>query len=246
MQNLTQDSLPTFVCVEFMDQSGDEIFFVCDWVPRAGSTTFYLPAITDLGMGYTGAAVIQSFQQVDYPGSHHADGEPIFAVVDLKKTKVYDVALPGWRHTIPGEIQGGAYNARAEIDKTGTGPIMLPFLARAKDDEGVTSLIAIRNNSNCNDIKLELEVRKGTGTVITYVTTFWLHTGHINLINLANLGSVIPGFAGSGTVEVIDVQQLCDRNNDGQVDPEPVMPSVVVVNKGSGPGDITMVYKGIR
>jgi len=60
------------------------------------------------------------------------------------------------------------------------------------------------------------------------------------------VGSVIPGFVGAGTVEVTDVQQLCDKDNDGQIDQEPAMPSVVVVNRGTGPGDITMIYEGIR
>jgi uncharacterized repeat protein (TIGR01451 family) len=248
VQNLTQHSQPTFVTVEFFDASGDSILYVGDWVCRAGGTTFYLPAITDLGInypaGYAGAAVIQSHAQVDYPGGRH-DGQPIFAVVDIKKSKVYDETKPGWRHTMPGETQGGAYNALAEGEKTATSGIMLPSLAKARGDQGVTSLIAVRNNANCNDIRLELEVRDGTGEVVTYLTNFWLSPGHIKLIDLANVGTVNPGFIGAGTVEVTDVRQLCDTNADGHVDPTPTMPSVVVVNKGVGPGDISSVYEGL-
>jgi len=221
------------------------ILFLGDWVCLHGGTTFYMPAVTSLGMQYAGAAVIQSHAQVDYAGGVHG-GEPIFVVVDLKKTKVYDEALHRWRHTVPGEIQGGAYNARAESDTEGAGPIFLPFLAKAKNDQGVTSLIAVRNNSNCNKLGLKLEVRKGTGTMITYVHNFWLSAGHVRLIDFADLGNVNPGFAGSGTIEITDVEQLCDLDNDGQEDQEPVMPSVVVVNRGAGSGDITAVYKGIR
>jgi len=245
VQNLTQHSLPTFVTVEFFDSSGDSILFLGDWVPRAGGATFYLPAVVDLGMGYAGAAVIQSHQQVDYPGQHHPNGEPIFAVVDLKKTKMYDEALHRWRHTIAGEIQGGAYNALAEGEKKEASAVMLPFLAKAKNDQGVTSLIAVRNNSNCNQIELKLEVRKGTGTVVSYVHVFNLPPGHVKLIDLANVGSVNPGFVGAGEVRVIDVEQLCDVDNDGHMDEAPTMLSVVVVNKGAGPGDITSVYEGI-
>jgi hypothetical protein len=244
VQNLTQHSLPTFVTVEFFDASGDSILFLGEWVCRAGGATFYLPVVTDLGMEYAGAAVIQSHSQVDYPGGEH-DGQPIFAVVDLKKTRVYDETLHRWRPTVPGEIQGGAYNALAEGEKKATTAIMLPHLAKARDSQGVTSLIAVRNNSNCNDIGLKLEVREGTGTVVSYVTDFWLSPGHIKLIDLANVGSVNPGFVGAGMVEVTNVHQLCDTDGDGQPDQEPVMPSVVVVNKGTGPGDITAVYEGI-
>jgi hypothetical protein len=242
VQNLTLDSQPTFVTVEFFDSKGDSILFIGDWVCRNEGTTFYLPAIVDLGIEYVGVAVIQSHAQVDFPGESH-DGEPIFAVVDLKKTKVYDPTLPGWRHTIVGETQGGAYNAHAESEKERASPIMLPFLAR--DYQGVTSLIAVRNNSNCNDIGVRLEVRKGSGTVVTYVDNFWLSAGHIKLIDLGSVGSVNPNFSGAGMVEVATVEQLCDTNGDGRLDQEPIMPAVVVVNKGTGPGDITWVYEGI-
>ncbi len=244
VQNLTQHSMPTFVTVEFFDQSGDSILFLGEWVCRAGGTTFYLPAVTDLGMEYAGAAVIQSHSQVDYPGEDH-DGQPIFAVVDLKKTKVYDESLPGWRHTMPGEIQGGAYNALAEGEKKEASAVMLPSLSKAFNGQGETSLIAVRNNSNCNDIELKLEIREGVGTVVSYVTDFWLSPGHIKLVDLANLGSVNPGFVGAGTVEVVNEHQLCDTDGDGSKDRTPTMLSVVVVNKAAGPGDITSVYEGI-
>ncbi len=244
VQNLTQHSMPTFVTVEFFDQSGDSILFLGEWVCRAGGTTFYLPAVTDLGMEYAGAAVIQSHSQVDYPGEDH-DGQPIFAVVDLKKTKVYDESLPGWRHTMPGEIQGGAYNALAEGEKKEASAVMLPSLSKAFNGQGETSLIAVRNNSNCNDIELKLEIREGVGTVVSYVTDFWLSPGHIKLVDLANVGNVNPGFRGAGTVEVTNVRQLCDTDADGAKDLTPTMLSVVVVNKATGPGDITSVYEGI-
>jgi hypothetical protein len=234
--------------VEFFDQSGDSILFLGDWVCRAGGKTFYLPAVTDLGVnypaGYVGAVEIQSHAQVDYPGGMH-DGQPIFAVIDLKKTKMYDEDLHRWRHTLPGETQGGAYNALSETDKEATRAIMLPHLAKAKDGQGVTSLIAVRNNSNCNDIALKLEVTNRVGTTVTYVTSFYLSTRHVKLIDLADVGTINPGFVGAGTVEVTYVEQLCDEDADGHIDEAPIVPSVVVVNKGVGSGDITEVYKGI-
>jgi len=229
VQNLTQESLPTFVTVEFFDHSGDSILFLGDWVCPAGGATFYLPAIAGLGVEYAGAAVIQSHRQVGYPGGEGTDGQPIFAVVDLKKAGL--------------DAQGGSYNAQAESEKMGASAIVLPFLAR--DYQGVTSLIAVRNSSNCNDIKLKLEVRDETGAVVSLVDGFWLRAGHVELIDLANAGSVASGFAGAGIAEVTDVQQLCDTAGDGDVDQSPTMPSVVVVNTGAGPGDVTWVYEGI-
>ncbi len=233
VQNLTQESLPAFVTVEFFDQSGDSILFLGDWVCPAGGATFYLPAIAGLGGEYTGAAVIQSHRQVGYPSGEETNGQPIFAVVDLKKAGM--------------DAQGGSYNAQAESEKMGASAIMLPFLAR--DYQGVTSLIAVRNSSICNDIQLKLELRDETGAVVSLVGNFWLRAGHVKLIDLASLDSVAPGFAGAGIAEVTDVQQLCDTDGDGQVDQSPTMPSVVVVNKGAGSEGqseaVTSVYEGI-
>jgi hypothetical protein len=133
VQNLTQASQPTFVTVDFMDQSGNEILFAGDWVCRNGSITFYLPAIVDLGVefpfGYVGAAEIKSHLQVDYPGKPH-DGEPIFAVVDIKKTQMWDPDLEIWRRTIAGETQGGAYNAHPESEKVNATGWAMPFIAK--------------------------------------------------------------------------------------------------------------------
>ena len=229
VQNLTPESLPTFVTVEFFDSKGDSILFLGDWVCPAGGATFYLPAIAGLGVEYAGAAVIQSHSQVGYPGGEETEGQPIFAVVDLKKAEM--------------DAQGGSYNAYAESENMGASAIVLPFLAR--DHQGVTSLIAVRNSSNCNDIELKLEVRDETGAVVGFVGDFWLRAGHIKLIDLASVGSVVPGFVGAGIAEVTDVQQLCDTDGDGDVDQSPTMLSVVVVNKGAGPGDVTEVYEGI-
>jgi len=229
VQNLTQESLPTFVTVEFFDNSGDSILFLGDWVCPAGGTTFYLPAIAGLGVEYAGAAVIKSYSQVGYPSSEQTGGQPIFAVVDLKKAGM--------------DAQGGSYNACARSEIMGASSIALPFLAR--DHQGVTSLIAVRNNANCNDIKLKLEMRDETGAIVGFVEDFWLRAGHLKLIDLASVDSIVPGFVGAGITELTDVQQLCDTDGDGDVDQTPTMPSVVVVNRGTGPGDVTWVYEGI-
>jgi len=229
VQNLTQESLPTFVTVEFFDSSGDSILFLGDWVCPGGGATLYLPAIASLGVEYVGAAVIRSHNQVGYPGGEETEGQPIFAVVDLKKAGM--------------DAQGGSYNAYAESETIGASAIVLPFLAR--DYQGITSLIAVCNSSNCNDVKLRLEVRDETGADVSLVGDFWLRAGHLKLVDLASVDSVAPGFAGAGIAEVTDVQQLCDTDGDGDVDQAPLMPSMVVVNKGAGPGDVTSVYEGI-
>ncbi len=205
VQNLTQHSLPTFVTVEFMDNSGDHLFSLGDWICANGSATFYLPAIIDLGMNYVGAAVI------------HSRSQPIFAVVDLKH---------------PATRQGGSYNAHAKNEQETVTDIALPSLA--KGYQGVTSLIAVRNNSDNNGIKLTVEITDGTGNLVTRLPIFWLPPRHLKTIDLANIGSLIPGFVGAGRVRVV--------GNDGLTG---VMLSAVVVQQGTGPGDITAIYEGI-
>lgn len=258
VQNLTQVSRPTFVTVDFMDQSGNEIFFTGDWVCRNGSTTFYLPAILDLGVnfpfGYVGAAEIESHEQVDYPGGPR-DGEPIFAVVDVKKTWMWDPGSKIWRHAIAGETQGGAYNAHPESEEVNATGWAMPFIAKEQED-GVTSRIAVRNNSNCNKFEGQIWIRDETGNVVGVIHTPWLDPKHTKVFDLAYQGCLPAGFVGAATFEVLGVEQLCDRDGDGHVDQEPVMPSVVVLNYGwaadlqtttpfTATGDLCRIYEGI-
>jgi hypothetical protein len=270
VQNLTQWSMPTFVTVEFFDQSGDSIFFLGDWICRNGTGTFYLPAIVDLGVnfpfGYVGAAEIESHQQVDYPGEIH-EGEPIAVLVDIKKVKLWDG--DEWRHTDPGETQAGGYNAHDLVyQKYNRGTWCMPEIAKEQFPGGKISRIAIRNNSNCNKIRGNIYIKDETGTAVAIIPVGWLHPKHIKIVDLAYQGAVFPGFLGAGVFvvegdkdspgefEVPDrwgVEQLCDVDHDGHVDPEPIAPSVVVLNYKhmpdlSGPppltteGDLTEVY----
>jgi hypothetical protein len=205
VQNLTQQSRSTFVTVEFMDNSGNYLFALSDWVCANSSATFYLPSVIDLGLDYVGAAVIRSCS------------EPIFAVVDLK---------------CPATGQGGSYNAHAQHEKEAVTDIALPSLA--KTYQGVTSQIAIRNNSDNNGIRLTVEITDETGNVVTRIPSFWLPPRHLKVIDLSRIGSLVRGFVGAGRVKVVDSDGLTGA-----------MPSVVVVQQGTGVGDITAIYEGI-
>lgn len=241
VQNLTQESLPTFVTVDFMDSSGGELLFVGDWICPNGATTFYLPAITDLGPEYVGAASIQSHRQVSYPSGRETYGQPIFAVVDVKKVLIYS-DLMGWTAAPPGEAQGGAYNAQPVSGHTGWEAVALPLISKSGE---VTSTIAVRNNSNCSRIQLRINIYDETGAQQTVISGLWLEPQHMRLVDLGSIGTVASGFIGAGMVEVTGVEQLCDTDGDGVVDPEPIIPSVVVLNKGTPAGDITTVYDGV-
>jgi hypothetical protein len=233
VQNMTVSSMPTFVTVEFFDKSGDSVFYLGEWVCRNGTATFYLPAIIDLGVnfpfGYEGAAEIESHYQIDYPGGGHG-GQPIVAVVDMKKRKLWDDGANEWRHTLPGETQGGAYNAHPLDQKIDAWAWAMPFIA--KEQEGVTSRIVIRNNSNCNKISGVVYLKNETGVVEAQIPVNWLHPKHLVSLDLNYFGQVWPGFVGAAEFWVTGLEQLCDVDLDGHADPEPVMPSVVVLNYG--------------
>jgi hypothetical protein len=239
VQNLSRTGQHTFVTVDFMDNSGDEILFLADWVCAGGSTTFYLPIVTNLGFDYVGAAEIQSHDQIDYPGTE-TPAQPIFAVVDLKK--------PDNPDTPELDAQGGSYNAHPRSQKELVTEIALPFMAKDARDLYTpwTSMIAIRNNSNCNKIKPKIWFKDETGTLLCELKGFWLQPQHVKLIDLNNIGCLYPGYMGAAKVIVEQVEQLCDVDQDGVVDQQPTMPSVIVVEKGyPWLGDVTKIYEGI-
>ncbi len=253
VQNLSRTGQNTFVTVDFMDNSGDEILFLADWVCPGGSTTFYLPIVTNLGYEYVGAAEVQSHDQVNYPGGT-TPAQPIFAVVDLKRPD--DPLTPEM------DAQGGSYNAHPESQKEWVTEVALPFMTKDAQDTYTpwTSMIAVRNNSNCNKIKPKLKFSDETGTILCELDGFWLHPKHLKMIDLNNIGCLHPGYMGSATVVVEQVEQLCDVDQDGVVDQEPTMPSVIVVERGilgnvyggGGEvtaladtwGDVTSIYEG--
>ncbi len=228
VQNLSRNSLPTFVTVNFVDASGDEVLFLGDWVYCGGSKTFHLPAIVDLGFDYLGAAIIRSHDQIGHPGDRETGGEPIRAVVDLRRASDSDEM----------DAQGGSYNAHSLSEKEWVWNIALPSLS--KGHQGLTSLIALRNNSNCSRVKLLLEIRDQSGSTVAEVDNLWLQPGQVRMIDLADVGGVAPGWVGAGEIRVAGLEQLCDGESDALV-----MPSAIVVERGTGPGDVTRVYEGI-
>ncbi|MFQ5885798.1 MAG: carboxypeptidase regulatory-like domain-containing protein, partial [Anaerolineae bacterium] len=269
VQNLSPYNKLTFVTVDFMDASGNEVFYVADWICSKGGTTFYLPAMIDFdvqshGLQYIGSAEIQSHRQISAP-NERSDAEPIFVLVDLKRKKVFDtdvdrcadVGLPApcWRPTLPGEEQGGAYNAhpfsQKVWQKASDVDIALPFVgleATGMGGQRWTSWIAIRNNSNCNKIQPFIKLKDEVGRVVCEITGFWLHPKAIKLIDLANVGCITGSWFGAARVKLDKehpVEQLCDTDGDGSINQEPIMLSAVVVEKGVGSGDVVKIYEGI-
>ncbi len=223
VQNLTQNSKATFLTVDFFDMSGDEILFVGDWVCRNGTTTYYLSDIIDLGVNppfeYVGTAEIQSHEQVDYPGEWDHPGEPIASVVSLINSN-------------SGEAL--SYNAFTLQQVTGVTTFASPLISnRSQGDssEVATANLSIRNNSPCNKFWGRIWIWDETGTSVGVIDVPWLYPKHLNIIDLAYQEFLPDGFVGAATFEVLGVEQLCDVDGDGYMDNEPIMPSVVMLNR---------------
>ena len=214
VQNLTQESQSTFVWVDFWDQDGDEVIFIGDGVCQNGMDTYYLSYIVDLGV-YIGAVEIESHDRMEVPGEPHP-GEPIASVVNLINSD---------------SGEGLSYNAFTSQQIAGVTTFALPLISKqsqggasdiVKVSNGVTSMIVLRNNSNCNKINGEIRIYDETGNALATIAVPWISPKHMKVFDLAYLGT-IPDFVGAATFEVLDVEQLC-------MDDEPVMPSVVVIN----------------
>jgi len=213
----------TWVTVKFLDVSGGSILSLSDWVYANGSTTFYLPISTDLGIDYVGAVTIESLER------EGSDPQPISAIVRMSK--------PDDLYTPQFDAQGASYNAVPQSLVEDVRTIALPFLAR---DGAATSAIGIRNNSNCNRLAAVLDIYEEAGLLASVPIS--IDPDEVECVAMNNIG-VIP-FTGSGILHVSVDEVLCGEEVPGAEVP---MPSAVVVNTGLGfgTGDIVDAYEGI-
>jgi len=215
VQNLGQTGQPTFVTVKFLDDSGEPVLPLSDWICAGGSQAFYAPSFDVAPDQFVGAAVIESQSHILPPAGDEVPGLPIYAVVELF-------------NSITGE--GISYNAMPQDQVEGIEAIALPFLA--KDDGGWSSEVAIRNNSTQNTLHIALDIYDKDGLVTTVPLV--IEPKHVSYLKLDELEGVPGAFIGSGVMRVTDVE------GDG-----PAMPAAVVVESASGGGDLTKGYEGV-
>jgi hypothetical protein len=215
VQNLTQTAQPTFVTVSFLDDNGGPVHSLSDWICANGSRSFYVESFDALPGQSVGAAVIESQSHILLPGGDEIPASPVYAMVKLSNSSTG---------------QGMSYNAITQEQAEGIEAISLPRLA--KNDQGWSSEIAIRNNSDQNRLHVALDIYDGDGLLTTVPLT--IEPGGVSYVRLDDLGSVPDAFIGSGVMWVTDVE------GDG-----PLMPAAVVVERASGSGDLTRGYEGI-
>jgi hypothetical protein len=210
-----------WVTVEFLDASGGTVLSLSDRVCANGSLTYYLPAVTDLGFNYVGAVTIESLEREGIAP------QPISAIVSMSRPD--DFRTPGM------DAQEASYNAIPQSLVENVRTITLPFLAKGE----TTSAIGIRNNSNCNGLAAILDIYDDTDLLASVPIS--IDPEEVEYIDMNNMG--VPMFTGSGILRV-SVDEIL---YDGEEIPgaEVPMPSVVVVNAGTGLGDIMNAYEGM-
>jgi hypothetical protein len=222
------------VKVYFLDNSGDIIDTIVDWICPRGSQTFYLPAINNLPGMYVGQARVES-QNWWSPGDEPVDAPTVLSVVNLVN---YNTG------------QGAAYNTFPKYE-TMWGPfgkwVALPMLSKDKHDpyepSGTkwTSEIAMTNLDLIPGVSVyRIDFFDQNGLLYSLCQT--LNEKQVDYIKLANIGILPSGWLGSAIIS-----WQCSNGAPGDLDVANLGHlGVVVVEKASGyaSGDMTKAYEG--
>jgi len=222
VQNLSS-TVNAKVKVYFLDEGGDIIQTVLDWICPRGSQTYELEAISNLPGRYVGAVRIES-QSWWSPGDPPVDAPNIVAVVNLYN-----------RFT----GQGVSYNAFTQQDAQGARAVALPLLIRDNPAFGPagtswTSDIAVQNvNLNPGITHFRIDVYDQNGLVESFCN--FVSERQVDYIDLANIATLPQGFSGSAVVEV-----TCSTQAGGG--------SIVAVGieRAEATGDFTKGFEGFR
>jgi len=216
VQNLSS-TFNAKVKVTFLDNSGDIITSIVDWVCPRGSQTFFLPAIGSSPGNYVGAVRIES-QDWWSPGDPPVDAPNIVSLVNLINQTTG---------------QAISYNAYTQGGQT----LAIPLLTKDKTINGIVwnSEIAVQNlNMNPGSTNFRIDIYDQNGFIVSYCQT--LNEKQVDYIRMSDLGLLFSGFNGSA---VIDAE--CSDQQGG------AMLGAVVIERGTGPvgfvGDLTKAYE---
>jgi len=188
------------VKVYFLDQSGDVITTVVDWICPRGSQSFFLPVIGGLPGNWVGSARVES-QEGWAPGTMAVDPPNVSVVVLLEKwtdpartTRREAVAYSGHSECLVCDWQIGHGAGGLQ---SGSAVFAVPLLM--KDYNGITTELAITNlvpKPGFTDFAIYIYDQNG---LLDYVCEK-LNEKQVEYINLATWGYVNPRFNGSVVV----------------------------------------------
>jgi hypothetical protein len=190
------------VKVYFIDNSGDIISTLVDWVCPRGSQTFFLPVINNLPGNFIGQIRVES-QDWFTPGDPSVTAPNIISVAQLIR-----FGDPGMTSV----LEAVAYNLMAEPQVfdwqigsgygglySGVGLIGIPSLLKDLRGTGVTSEIAIMNavpKPGFTDFAIFIYDQNG---LLDYVCEK-LNEKQVEYINLNDWGYINAGFKGSAVI----------------------------------------------
>ncbi|MFQ6059447.1 MAG: S8 family serine peptidase, partial [Anaerolineae bacterium] len=220
VQNLSS-TFNAKVKVYFLDNSGDIITTLLDWICPRGSQTYFMRAINNLPGQYVGAARIES-QAWWSPGDPAVDAPNVVSVVNLINLDTG---------------QGLSYNTFPQQKAEGVKAVAIPVLAKEKREFAGSSVttwtseIAIQNiNPNPGMTTFRVDLYDQNGMIESFCET--VNEKQVDYIRGDNLGILVTGFSGSAVVEVTDSTQP----GGGSI-------AAVVVERAEGDGDLTKGFE---
>ncbi|RME48944.1 MAG: hypothetical protein D6791_02035 [Chloroflexi bacterium] len=222
VQNLSS-TVNAKVKVYFLDEGGDIIQTVLDWICPRGSQTYELDTINNLPGRYVGAIRVES-QNWWTPGDPPVDAPNIVSVVNLIN---------------PFNGQALSYNAFTQQEAQGARTMAVPLLLRDNGDFGPggvrwTTEIAVQNiNFNPGTTNFRVDVYDQNGLVESFCQ--FVNERQVDYIDFATIATLPPGFSGSAVIDA-----TCSTQAGGA--------SIVVVGveHATGAGDFTKGFEGFR
>lgn len=222
VQNLSS-TVNAKVKVYFLDEGGDIIQTVLDWICPRGSQTYELEMINNLPGRYVGAIRVES-QNWWTPGDPPVDAPNILSVVNLVN---------------PFDGQALSYNAFTQQEAQGARTMALPLLLKDNGSFGPLGVrwnteIAVQNiNLNPGTTNFRIDIYDQNGLVESFCQ--FVNERQVDYIDLAKIGTLPIGFSGSAVIET-----TCSTQAGG--------PSIVAVavEHATGDGDFTKGFEGFR
>lgn len=222
VQNLSS-TVNAKVKVYFLDEGGDIIQTVLDWICPRGSQAYELETINNLPGRYVGAIRIES-QNWWTSGDPPVDAPNIVSVVNLIN---------------PFRGQALSYNAFTQQEAQGARTVALPLLIKDNDQFGPggvrwTSEIAVQNiNFNPGTTSFRVDIYDQNGLVETFCQ--FVSERQVDYIDLDKVGTLPQGFSGSAVID-----STCSNQAGG------ASVVAVAVEQAGASGDFTKGFEGFR
>lgn len=222
VQNLSS-TVNAKVKVYFLNEGGDIIQTVLDWICPRGSQTYELEVINNLPGRYVGAIRVES-QSWWTPGDPPVDAPNIVSVVNLINS------FTG---------QALSYNAFTQQEAQGARTVALPMMLKGNGHFGPggarwTTEIAVQNiNLNPGTTNFRIDIYDQNGLVETFCQ--FVNERQVDYIDLGKIGTLPTGFSGSAVIEA-----TCSNQAGG------ASIAAVAVEQATGVGDFTKGFEGFR